>query len=405
MHRALPAGGLPDAGTGQEILIVQATPAAIVALGCMLCLGGALSSGCATAPEPDPEPVEDVDEEGPDPAQLRDACIEDPNDLASCQDWVSFGDRSDPEMASRLEALCADAPEAWVPRYAVGWLLQNLRKWDAAEREYASAAELALAAGDELGQGTALYALAILARRNSDARQISMRLERALEPARASGDAVLLSRVLRELSERYHDDGRYSDELALLDSLVEIAEQGAGVLPLCDAVYRRGECRRRLGRRREARADYERAALVARETEDAYIESSATMVLGLIALETGDVRALSKFEEAREIAAADGETELVAHTDLLAGFALLRRGEISAARRRLSSGLSMTESTDLRFKNLVYLADAERRLGELDQSERRYEEILRLADDIVRHKLIRLPEEEAARRGITVEAA
>ncbi len=30
---------------------------------------------------------------------------------------------------------------------------------------------------------------------------------------------------------------------------------------------------------------------------------------------------------------------------------------------------------------------------------------LRLADDIVRHKLIRLPEDEAARRGIAVEAA
>ena len=39
--------------------------------------------------------------------------------------------------------------------------------------------------------------------------------------------------------------------------------------------------------------------------------------------------------------------------------------------------------------------------GALDELERQ----LRLADDIVRHKLIRLPEEEAARRGITVEAA
>ena len=39
--------------------------------------------------------------------------------------------------------------------------------------------------------------------------------------------------------------------------------------------------------------------------------------------------------------------------------------------------------------------------GALDELERQ----LRLADDIVRHKLIRLPEEEAARRGIAVEAA
>ncbi len=39
--------------------------------------------------------------------------------------------------------------------------------------------------------------------------------------------------------------------------------------------------------------------------------------------------------------------------------------------------------------------------GALDDLERQ----MRLADDIVRHKLIRLPEEEAVRRGIAVDAA
>ncbi len=39
--------------------------------------------------------------------------------------------------------------------------------------------------------------------------------------------------------------------------------------------------------------------------------------------------------------------------------------------------------------------------GALDELERQ----LRLADDIVRHKLIRLPEDEAARRGMAVDAA
>ena len=39
--------------------------------------------------------------------------------------------------------------------------------------------------------------------------------------------------------------------------------------------------------------------------------------------------------------------------------------------------------------------------GALDETER----MLRLADDIVRHKLIRLPEGEAEKRGMTVEAA
>jgi small subunit ribosomal protein S6 len=39
--------------------------------------------------------------------------------------------------------------------------------------------------------------------------------------------------------------------------------------------------------------------------------------------------------------------------------------------------------------------------GALDELERS----LRLADDVVRHKLIRLPDAEAARRGMTGEAA
>jgi small subunit ribosomal protein S6 len=39
--------------------------------------------------------------------------------------------------------------------------------------------------------------------------------------------------------------------------------------------------------------------------------------------------------------------------------------------------------------------------GALDELER----TLRLADDVVRHKLIRLPDAEAARRGMTGEAA
>lgn len=39
--------------------------------------------------------------------------------------------------------------------------------------------------------------------------------------------------------------------------------------------------------------------------------------------------------------------------------------------------------------------------GALDDLER----VLRLADDVVRHKLIRLPDDEAARRGIAVPSA
>jgi len=366
----------PDAG--KKTLILRATPAAIVALICILV------SGCdpptdqrsATRPRDDAEAT-------PDPGQFREACIEDPGDLDSCEKWVYGGDRTDPEMAARLEALSAETPDVWVPRYALGLLHHHGGDREAAAREYAAAAEVARATNDARGEGTALYALATLVLRSSDSREISTRLERALHPARASGDAVLLSRVLAQLARRRQIDGRYSDELALRHELVGMADRGAGERSLCEAVYLRGECRRRLGRRREARADYERAADLAREAGQPYFESAATMVLGLIALETEDVRALMRFEEARRIAEEADLGELAAHAEMLAGFALLRRGEVAAARERLTAGLSITESTSLRFRNLVYLAEAERRSGELDEAERRYEEILRLADEVV----------------------
>jgi small subunit ribosomal protein S6 len=38
--------------------------------------------------------------------------------------------------------------------------------------------------------------------------------------------------------------------------------------------------------------------------------------------------------------------------------------------------------------------------GALDELERSF----RIADDVVRHKLLRLPDAEAARRGMTVDA-
>lgn len=362
-------------------------------MGCALVLGVVLSPACRTAPDRESEPQaesatesvppsSEIAEAAPDPRQLRDACSEDPNDLTSCELWVIYGDRTDPEMTSRIDALCDEAPGAWVPRYARGLLFQLTGKRKAAGGEYDAAVELARKTQDDRGQGKALFGLATLAMRDLDAREISTRLERALEPTRASGDDVLLSHVLFRLAQRRKRDGRYSDELALRDELVGIAEQGVSERPLCEAYYLRGECRRRLGRRREARADYERAATIAREDGQAFHESAATMMLGLIALETKDARALSRFEESRKIAEGAELGELAAYSEMLAGFALLRQGEVAAARVRLTHGLSLTESSDLRFRNLVYLAEAERRIGESDRAEQRYEEILRLAGEV-----------------------
>jgi tetratricopeptide (TPR) repeat protein len=188
--------------------------------------------------------------------------------------------------------------------------------------------------------------------------------------------------VLYRLARRHELDGRYADELALREELISVAERGGSERPVCEAYYLHGSCLMRLGRRREARPDYERSAALARDEGEPYYESAATMLLGVIDLETRNPGARSRFEEARRIAEAGGRDELAAWAEMFVGFALLRQGELAAAKERLDVSLSMAETTDLRFRILVHLAEADRRSGKLDQAEQRYEEILQLADEV-----------------------
>ena len=75
-----------------------------------------------------------------------------------------------------------------------------------------------------------------------------------------------------------------------------------------------------------------------------------------------------------------------------------KRGDIKTTERwgRRRFAYEIDHKTEGYYLVLEILAEA----GALDDLERQ----LRLADDIVRHKLIRLPDREAARRGLLGEA-
>jgi small subunit ribosomal protein S6 len=76
-----------------------------------------------------------------------------------------------------------------------------------------------------------------------------------------------------------------------------------------------------------------------------------------------------------------------------------KRGEVKTTERwgRRRFAYEIDHKTEGYYLVLEILAEA----GALDDLERQ----LRLADDIVRHKLIRLPDHEAARRGLLGEQA
>jgi small subunit ribosomal protein S6 len=76
-----------------------------------------------------------------------------------------------------------------------------------------------------------------------------------------------------------------------------------------------------------------------------------------------------------------------------------KQGEIKTTERwgRRRFAYQIDHKTEGFYLVLQILAEA----GALDDLERQ----LRLADDIVRHKLIRLPDQEAARRGLLGEQA
>ena len=290
--------------------------------------------------------------------------------------------RTEPELAAFLDALAERRPDGWIPRYLFGVLHHFRGDVPAAEAAYEQAATLARARDDRRGEAESTYARATLVLRTNEPERGLALLERAIDLARAADDPILIGRVLRTAADQYRDRARYFDEHALRVELLALARDGAIEQSVDRAQFLLAENLRRLGHHREARAGFERAKELARESGNARYEANSAMALGVLLLDAGEDGALELFEAAAAI--AEGDPRLgsrAVFAQILAGLALLRAEQFEAARERLAASLESSRASErLHFRNLVYLAEAERLTGRDEDAEGRYRQLLELAE-------------------------
>lgn len=335
------------------------------------------------APDPVDEPPLPVPVDEPllpDPELLWRACREDPTRFEDCRRHVVAA-RRDPDLLPRLEELAAAHPEMWIPQHLLGLCHYARARYVESERHYRRAALLARAEDNAYGEGASLYAMAAMLIRAGEAERAAALLEEALNLARRAGDRTLLVRVLQRIAKTCRNEGRFYDERAIRQELLDLADDGENTEVYRKALYRLAETSRRLGKHERAVRDFEHVLELSRKRSDGYYEAASAMALGVLALDLQEGRALELFESASRAANAHGREDLEAHAAMLAGVALTRAGRYAAARDRLRSVLDGAVPLDdrLRFRTIVFLADAERLHGDHAAALALHEEIEELA--------------------------
>mgnify|MGYP001765328270 CR=1 FL=1 len=363
--------------------------AACLALACLAAAWGCSGPGRDGAPAGAEPSGARTEGEATSDAAPWEACLEGPSRIAECERHVSRS-REDPDLPRRLAALAAAHPRRWFPLYLEGY--RHLRRGEHREASeiLRAAVEKARAASDPLGEGTALYALAAALEASGDASRVEPLLAEARAAADRSGDRRLKRRVLRWLAARRQAEGRYFDERALRLEELAAADSGRNDEAYRKALHELADSTRRLGLHGEAERGFRRALDLAREAGDAAAESAAGMALGILALDSADGRALELLEGAKAAAARGARPDVEAYAEMVAGVALIRAGRFEEARARLTENLARPECSrhNLRFRTLVYLAEAEWRSGDGESALGRYREILAASAGLD------LPEEE-----------
>ena len=319
--------------------------------------------------------------------ELEQSCREALPDWKRCRGYLAAAVQAFEEDRAQVffERLAAEQPRSWIPSYLIGELRHRAHgaRRTLALEAYESAERQAMELGDPGGEAIALSAQAgwlKLAERREEA---SVRMRRALERARASGDRRLIAEMLFKISVEHQQAGRYYDERRLLDEGDRLLGPETNDQFRRKIVYQQGQVARRMGRHREAATHYSRVLELARADDDPKMEARGAMTLGYLALDAGEnSRALSRFDAAVDAARRAELPELEIEAEVYAGTALGRAGNAGAALGRLtaarerSSGRGVVEAIALQ-----HLADAEQRSGRLTDAREHYEQSLELAEE------------------------
>jgi CHAT domain-containing protein len=325
------------------------------------------------------EPPADASASAPpaDPEETREACYASYPELAPCQDfvveWVR-GERA-AELFEELDELRRERGD-WTASYLTGFAhyisgtpedrLPSIAHFEEADR-------LAEAAGEPAGRGQSLLMLGAVAEFQDGHVEHALRhYLQAVEQADAADDDALYVQCAWAVATIYPELGRYTDQIDWLNrALDRLGEEGdpsrRRVL-----LYALGNVHRKLGDWNSAKRYLEQDLESAVRDDDTYEEALALQMLGNVEMDRDPAASIPWFERCAVRAAAAELTSIRAHCEVLIGVAMVQADRLEEGRERLQATLERSlaiaegdvEFTVQGLSNLLFLAEAHRRLGD-----------------------------------------
>lgn len=329
------------------------------------------------------------DSELPAPsADPRDACNASFPELDPCVAYVH--DRIDSnrfeDLLDELSELGRAHPHQWMVPFLKGYAYASSGLDDPqrlAILHFKEADRLAKEANDPAGRARALWMLGGIEERQD--RRIDEALKLYLEAAghaETSKDDRLYFSTAWAVATSYRQLGRYEEQIDWMErGLDRIGEDGdRGYRQY--ALYAIGNSYRKIGDWQSSMRYLQLDLDSARRHGDEEEELMALQMLGNVQLDQDPEAAIPWFEQCAERAAKAELSGLHAHCEVMIGVALVQAGQLEGGRERLVATLDRAlalaendeEETVQGVANLLYLAEAERRLGETESALKRYEQ-------------------------------
>ena len=336
-------------------------------------------ASCGACPQ-----VASSDDQRDELSRLQLRCVGQALDEQACRSYVIAAANSEriEEARQALASLEKTNGSSWLPPYLLGELEFRAGRPLDSRDHYRRCLERARRGEAARGESRCLNRLGGIALLEHDAAEGRRLFGQALEAARRSEDPRLEAIVLSNLARLDRDAGKFHRARATMEQVVEALQRAGAEDLLRSALYNLGEIERQLGLYRAAERRFEEVSRLALAAGDRQTVVYCTIGSGLVLLEQEEIeQALALFDRAAAEGEELGEHKLAAHAALLAGLARIRLGRLDEAAEDLQRRVLGRDPSwdELRLRRLVYLAEAQRRRGHLDEAQEAFDEASAIA--------------------------
>jgi len=253
----------------------------------------------------------------------------------------------------------------------LGIVHEKMGEWDLAEEHYRRALQMHTEVGNAGGKARALFCMGNLRRKRRDFSGAENLLRQALAIAldRSFPRETVLAR--EGLGDLYADRDQLTEARAELETALALSDQFAPDSDLTVEVVRRlGDVQLRMGEGEAAQRNGERALAIARRLGDRIEEACSLRLLGLVAVEHGDLPVgQDRLGEASRILLAIGKRFELARLNMAAGLSWRRRARKGKSRATIDDSVAYLRRAVAAYESLGLPAHAARALLELSRSE------------------------------------